>query len=252
MNFNQSTNQTQNANLTQNDNLSQNDNVMYYANENMDGYNVPYVNPFNPYIPQPNHFYGGMNYANTQFPNAPQIDYEGILNALNVKFEEGGLRRNDDVTSTQQYFNPSYYNQGKTNNVKPFQSPAPTKTVQLNNGEKSGSLKNDSFYKYFKNHNLGSYRPGMEGVNDEENEEQLLQQMSPEEYAKLRFDKFVENERKRREINEAKSRKLKFYSNGEANQLPEHIGNKPVKAQAHPQAPAPVNFNRLFSFPHRR
>lgn len=177
------------------------DNIMYYDNGNNISLGIKEVD-------SPYKKYGGMTFNKVQ--NNNQINYDDILNYLNVRIQNGKLEKinpNNTINNgpfkaypqQQQYS----YNQTNNSNIRPYQSPVPIKKIET----KPVSLKNDSFYKYFKSHNLAGYNPNQ--IN-EENEENIADSMTKEEYAMYRYKKFIENENKRRMIQQAKSKNMRF------------------------------------------
>ena len=181
-------------------NINDDDNIMYYDNGNNISLGIKEVN--NPYKK-----YGGMTFNKTQ--NKNEINYDDILNYLNVKIQNGKLEKINPNNSINNgpfkgYPQEQYsHNQVNNSNVKSYQSPIPVKKIET----KPASLKNDSFYKYFKSHNLGGYNPNQ--IN-EETEENIAATMTKEEYAMYRYKKFIENENKRIMIQQAKSRNMRF------------------------------------------
>ncbi len=217
-------------------------NVMYYDNGNNQEIGVQnnfYLN--NPFLK-----YGNMVHNDPYYNQQPaQIDYDGILKSLNVKMANGRLERDDPYANSGIFkgYQPQHQNQhinfSKPNNsnLKPYQSPIPKKKVET----KPVSLKNDSFYKYFKNHNIGSYNP--EKPSEEDQEREKIKSMTKEEYEAYRRQKYLEEEQKRRIIKETKSRNMRFTAGDGA------TINKQIKTS---QPNTRSSFNQLFNFSNKR
>ena len=216
------------------------DDVLFYSNDNISfhinelntpirqSFKTSYQNIQSPYLKA-----GSGNMVFDEPSKPKQINYDDILNSFNVQLQNGQLVvKSPDINSVvSPIFKSDPYQQQKqfqTNSVKPHQSARPqTKPVET----KQPSLKNDSFYKFFKSHNLGSYVP----ENIQQKEE--IPEMTPEELREYRRKKFLEQEAQRQRIRQIKSKNMFFY-NG--------IGEN-VKIQ--PQRPQDKqNVNRLFNF----
>ncbi len=219
-------------------------NVMYYDNGNNEQIGVQnnfYLN--NPYLKYENMVHNNPYYNQQQ----PQIDYDGILKSLNVKISNGKMERLDPYANNgifkgyypqnQNQQNRINFNKPNNPNLKPYQSPIPTKKVET----KPVSLKNDSFYKYFKNHNIGSYNPGQPSEEDKEIEK--IKSMTKEEYQEYRRQKYLEEEHKRRNIRETKSRNMRFTA-GDGYTINQQIKTSQPNSRS--------SFNQLFQFSNRK
>ncbi len=210
------------------------DDVLFYSNDNISfgikelnkPFNTSYQNIQSPYLKAGS---GIMAFEDNTKPK--KINYDDILNSFNVQLQNGHLvLKSPEINSVHSpIFKSDPYQQRAT---KPYQSPRPlVKPVET----KPVSLKNDSFYKYFKSHNVGNYVP-----NSKEVEEEQLPEMSPEELKEYRRAKFLEEEAQRQRIRQIKSKNMIFF-NGVGEQVR-------INAQ---QGQTKGNMNKLFGFSNR-
>lgn len=219
------------------------DDVLFYSNDNISfnikeknaHFNAPYQNIQSPYLKAGS---GNMTFED---PNSisRKINYDDILNSFNVQLVNGQLVvKSPDINSVvspifkqDPYQNQPYYS-NNNNNTRSYQSPRPPQGRPVET--KPVRMKNDSFYKYFKSHNLGSYIP----ENKEQKEE--IPEMTPEELMEYRRKKYLEEVAKRQRIQQIKSKNMFFYNGvGE---------NTKIRAQ---MPNTKDNLNRLFKFSHK-
>lgn len=222
------------------------DDILYYTNDNISfgitELNTPFTNQRviqSPYLKAGS---GTMTFEET--PKPKKINYDDILNSFNLQMQNGQLvLKSPDVNSVNSpifksdpYYKSqtqAYQSQAYQSQTQAYQSarPHPIKKVET----KQPSMKNENFYKYFKSHNIGSYVPDNIQQNNED-----IQELTPEELREYRRKKFLEDEAQRQRIKQIKSKNM-FFFNG--------IGEQ-VKITAQ-QGQTKGNMNKLFGFSNR-
>lgn len=223
--------------FSNNNNNTIDDNILYYSNDNI-SFNIRDVpmNVKSPYL-NSNKPQGNMTFSKQT--ETKGIDYEGILNILNVRLNGGGKLEvknpnikpiNNVNVNANINTNANTNTNTNTNNVKPYQSAKQNKKIDTNKAQTS--LKNENFYKYFKSHNLGSYIP------EEEKPIEEVKPLTREEYIEHRRKKALEEQLQRERIRQIKSRNM-FFNSGQQRINPIQSQNRGDQ-------------NKLFNFSIRR